>query len=128
MCKKATFHKDFVLHEYVPLHDVVLLNVLITPKKAPKLLRKKLEFRQIAVGDKFIFFPHSVDNIMPDKRLYSHGHNQTIPKLLTSNPQITWHLSPTSPQPCPQQVSRLTKSRCINRLIKRKFHELKLSR
>jgi hypothetical protein len=36
-------------------------------KRAPKLLLKKLEFRQIALGDKIIFFPHSVDNIMPDK-------------------------------------------------------------
>ena len=65
---------------------------------------------------------------MPDESGYSQGHNRFVPKLFTSNPQVYRHLSPVSPQPCPQQNSILVNSRCISALLARKFHELKLSR
>ena len=35
-------------------------------KKAPEMWLRKPEVRQNAHGDKIIFFPHSVDNIIPD--------------------------------------------------------------
>ena len=118
LCKKSTFHKA----------NVLLSNSAIYATKVVLLLDANCEFRHLPHGDKTIFFPHSVDNRMPDQRTFSHGHNRSIPKLLTSNPQVKRHLSPVSPQPCPQQNSILAQLRCVNALLARRFHELKLSR
>ena len=117
MCRKLTFHSANVL-----------LSEPLFARNVNEFLDLFEQLRHLPHGDKTFFYPHSVDNIMPDKCLYSQGHNHPIPKLFTSNPQTKWHLSPVSPQPCPQQNSRLPHSRCVSALLARKFHELKLSR
>jgi hypothetical protein len=56
LCMKSTFHKA----------NVLLSNTAIYATKVALPRATNCEFRHLTHGDKTIFFPHSVDNIMPD--------------------------------------------------------------
>ena len=67
----------------------------------------KLLNQGLALGDKTIFCPHAVDEVLPDECTNSQSHNPSFPKLYTGYPQLTHRISPSNPQGCPQDFKQV---------------------
>ena len=112
LCSAKTVHINRVLTRKI---------CWLAPKFSLKIHPQCGNYSNGLVGDKYIFSTQGVDNVLPDQYRYSQIHKRIIPNLFTGNPQPKWQMSPTHPQPCPQQNRWDVELRCAGGSHTRSF-------